>query len=201
MMLFFSPSSPFVRKVMVVAHELGLADRIERMPSFAAPVDRNAAIREHNPLGQVPTLLTDDGQALYDSRVICEYLDGQAGGLLFGDGETRWRNLRDAAMGDGLMNAALLARYEGTLRPEALRWEDWRRGQLEKVTDVLARLEPMAPSLGGRGDIATITFGCGLGYLDFRFPDLGWRDGRPGLAAWYAAFGDRPSMQATRPQA
>src|SRR3954451_22246874 len=124
MKIFYSPASPYVRKVMVVAHELGLADRIERLPSAAGPVARDAAIREHNPLGQVPTFFTDDGAVLYDSRVICEYLDDLGGGSFFGSGAARWRNLTDAALGDGLLGAALLARYEAVLRPEPLRWAE-----------------------------------------------------------------------------
>src|SRR4051794_40691932 len=115
MKIYFSPASPYVRKVMVVAHELRLADRIERLPSAAGPVVRDATIRQHNPIGQVPTFFTDDGTVLYDSRVICEYLDDFGGGTFFGSGPARWRNLTDAALGDGLLGAALLARYEAVL--------------------------------------------------------------------------------------
>jgi glutathione S-transferase len=197
MKIYFSPASPYVRKVMVVAHELGLADRIERLPSAAGPVQRDGTIRQHNPLGQVPTFFADDGTVLYDSRVICEYLDDLGGGGFFGSGAVRWRNLTDAALGDGLLGAALLARYEAVLRPEPLRWSDWSRGQLEKVTDAVDRME--ATELGPRLDIGTVTLACGLGYLDFRFPDLDWRAGRPRVAAWYAEFARRPSMTATAP--
>jgi glutathione S-transferase len=199
MQIYFSPASPYVRKVMVVAHELGLADRIERLPSAAGPVVRDATIRRHNPIGQVPTFLTDDGTVLYDSRVICEYLDDLGGGGFFGSGDARWRTLTDAALGDGLLGAALLARYEAVLRPEPLRWDDWTRGQMEKITDALDRMEAM--DLDGRVDIATVTFACGLGYLDFRFPDVDWRSAHPRLAAWYAAFSQRPSLVATQPSA
>ena len=197
MKIFYSTSSPFVRKVMVVAHELGLEGRIERTREQAGPVARNAAIREHNPLGQVPTFLADDGTVLYDSRVICEYLDDLGGGAFFGTGATRWRNLVDAALGDGLLGAALLARYETFLRPEPLRWEGWITGQLGKVADALDRME--TADLGDRLDIGTVTFGCGLGYLDFRYPDLDWRAAHPKTAEWFAVFGERPSMAATRP--
>ncbi|MCJ2069466.1 glutathione S-transferase [Methylobacterium sp. J-030] len=200
MKLFYSPSSPFVRKVMIAAHELGLVDRLERQPAAAHPVKRDAAIRAENPLGQVPTLITDDGLALFDSRVICEYLDAQGGGALFGTGATRWRNLAGAAMGDGLLNAALLARYEGAVRPEALRWSDWTDGQMSKVTDVLAVLDRTAPEFGDRVDIATITLACALGYLDFRYPSRDWRGDHPAAAAWYAAFAERPSLVATQPR-
>lgn len=197
MKLFYSASSPFVRKVMIVAHELGLAEKIEKLPAAAGPVARDATIRAHNPIGQVPTFIADDGMVLYDSRVICEYLDALGHGSCFGEGAARWRNLTDAALGDGLMGAALLARYEVALRPEPLRWHDWVGGQLAKVADAVDRME--VSDLDGRVDIGTVSFACGLGYLDFRFPDLDWRAGHPRTAAWFATFGERPSMQATVP--
>lgn len=199
MKLFHSPSSPFVRKVMIVAHEVGLAGRIERLAAKAGPVERDDTIRAENPLGQVPTFLTDEGAALYDSRVVCEYLDDLGGGGLFGAGPERWRNLTDAALADGLMGAALLARYETVLRPAEFRWEGWLGGQMGKVADGLDRIEGIAAGLGARFDIGTIGFACGLGYLDFRFPDLGWRQGRPAAAAWFSAMSERPSMRMTAP--
>lgn len=197
MKMFYSASSPFVRKVMIVAHELGLAEKIETLPSAAGPVERNATIRAHNPIGQVPTFIADDGTVLYDSRVICEYLDALGHGSFFGEGATRWRNLTDAALGDGLMGAALLARYETALRPEPLQWPDWVGAQLSKVKDAIDRMENS--DLDGRVDIGTVSFACGLGYLDFRYADLDWRAGHPKTAAWFATFGERPSMQATMP--
>ncbi|MBV9077141.1 MAG: glutathione S-transferase [Methylobacteriaceae bacterium] len=199
MKLFFSPASPYVRKVMIVAHELGLAGRIEKLPAAAGPVKRDQTIRPVNPIAQVPTLLTDDGTALYDSRVICEYLDDLGGGRFFGQGAERWRNLTDAALGDGLLGAALLVRYESVLRPEPYRWTDWIGGQSEKITDAADRIERLAPALGDRLDIGTVTLFCALGYLDFRFPDLAWRATRPAAAAWFERFSARPSAQATMP--
>ena len=199
MKIYFSPASPYVRKVMVVAHELGLADGIEKLPSAAGPVARDATVRQDNPLGQVPTFFADDGTVLYDSRVICEYLDDLGGGHMFGSGPTRWRNLTDAALGDGLLGAALLARYESVLRPDEFRWADWISGQKAKITDAVDRMETMAGGFGDRLDIGTITFACGLGYLDFRFPDHDWRSGHPRTAAWFELFSQRSSMAATRP--
>lgn len=198
MKLYASPSSPYVQKVLVCAHELGLAERIETLPSAAHPVRRDANIRKQNPLGQVPTLLADDGTALYDSRVICEYLDHMAGGTLFGEGAVRWRNLTDAALGDGVLGGALLARYEDVARPAAMRWDDWRASQLEKARDAVARLEAEGSPFADRVDIGAITFACALSYLDFRFPDVAWRPGAPNVAAWFAKFSTRPSMQATK---
>jgi glutathione S-transferase len=197
MKLYFSPSSPYVRKVLICAHELGLAERIEKLPSAAHPIKRDATIRKSNPIGQVPTFFTDDGMVLYDSRVICEYLDDLGRGQLFGTGAARWPILTDAALGDGLLGAALLARYEDVARPEDIRWDAWRVGQIEKITDAVDRIEEAAAGYGERVDIGTITFACGLSYLDFRFPDVAWRATHPATAAWFARFSQRPSMQAT----
>ncbi|MFJ1300891.1 glutathione S-transferase [Pseudomonadota bacterium AL_CKDN230030165-1A_HGKHYDSX7] len=202
MKIYFSPASPYVRKCLVVAHELGLADRIEKLPAAANPVTRDQTVVASNPLGKVPTFLTDAGEALYDSRVICEYLDAEAGGKLFPrDGRARWHALTQQSLGDGLLDAALLARYETALRPAELRWEGWLKGQMEKLASSLGRIEQQAADLGDRVDIGTITFGCALGYLDFRFAEYGWRDAHPLTARWFEQFNARPSMQATLPHA
>lgn len=199
MKLYYSATSPFVRKVLVVAHEAGLADRIERLPSAAHPVNRDRTIVAHNALGQVPTLLLDDGRMLADSRVICEYLDDLAGGGLFPrSGEARWRALVEQTLGDGLLDAALLARYESAVRPADKLWQDWLDGQIDKMRTCLAAIEKDAPGLGERVDIGTVSYGCALGYLDLRFADLAWRATHPAAADWYAGFDQRPSMQGTR---
>ena len=199
MKLFFSPASPYVRKVLATAHELGLADRIEKLPSAAGPVKRDQTIIAHNPLGQVPTLLTDDGAMLADSRVICEYLNDLGGGSLFGaDKASRWQVITDQAMADGVMGAALLIRYETFLRPEGVRWADWVSGQWDKIFTTLDHFEGRAAELAGRMDIGTITLAAALSYIDFRMPDVDWRGKRPGLAAWAAAYETRPAMVATR---
>ncbi|MBP8306260.1 MAG: glutathione S-transferase [Burkholderiaceae bacterium] len=202
MKLFYSGASPYVRKCMVVAHELGLAARIEHLPAAAHPVNRDPNIVRNNPLGKVPTLLTDDGTVLYDSRVICEYLNDLGGGKLFpATGAQRWSVLTEQSLGDGILDAALLARYEGAMRPEALRWADWTAGQLDKIHCGLAAIDAKADSLGERVDIGTITMGCVLGYLDLRFDHLGWRQQHAKAAAWFARFNARPAMQATLPKA
>jgi glutathione S-transferase len=200
MKLFYSASSPFVRKVMVCAIELGLDAKIETTRGAAHPINRDKAIIAENPLGQVPTLVTDDGLALYDSRTICEYLDQLGGGgKLFPRNSTRWQALAEQSAADGLLDAALLCRYEATVRPEPLRFAPWRDGQLDKIACALTQFAAWLPGFGDRVDIGTITVGCALGYLDFRFADLGWRNGREGLANWFAAFDARPAMTATRP--
>ena len=206
MKLYFSPFSPYVRKCLVVGHELGLDARITLLPSSAHPVTRDPAIIANNPLGKVPTLLADDGQALYDSRVICEYLDDLAGGTLFPKtGAARWQALTLHALADGMLDAALLARYEDVARPEAIRWKEWRAGQLDKAETALAYLESElagavhggATALSDRVDIGTLSIGCALWYLDLRFADVQWRGRYPKVAQWYAAFSQRPSMQAS----
>ncbi len=198
MKLYFSPFSPYVRKCLVVAHELGLDARITLLPSAAHPIQRDQTIIANNPLGKVPTLLTDDGQALYDSRVICEYLDDLGCGSLFPKtGTARWKALTLHALGDGMLDAALLARYEDVARPEAIRWKEWRAGQLDKIETSLAYLESDARALSERTDIGTLTIGCALWYLDVRFTELNWRVRYPKVAQWYAAFAQRPSMLAT----
>jgi glutathione S-transferase len=199
MKLFHSPSSPYVRKVLIVASLCGLRDAIELLPYAGTPVSRDQDAAAHNPLGKVPTLVTDDGLALYDSRVICEYLDAQAGGKLFGAGAARWTALVRQALGDGMLDAALLARYEGFLRPADLRWDAWTDGMMTKVAAGLNQLEATASELTDTPDIGSVTVGCALGYLDFRYADLGWRTAHPALASWFARFDETPAMVATRP--
>jgi len=199
MKLYYSAASPFVRKCLVVAHELGLRDRIETIPANAHPVTRDPALLGVNPLGQVPTLVLDDGSTLYDSRVICDYLNTLAGGEIIPGGDARYAALREEALADGVTDAALLTRYETFARPEALRWAEWIAGQLDKVACGLASLEPRASDFGDRVDIGTIAWACSLGYLDFRFASLAWRDRHPNAAAWFEWFGGRESMTTTRP--
>ena len=199
MKLFYSVTSPFVRKCLVAAHELGIAGRIELVPAAPHPVNRDAGVVARNPLGKIPTLVTDEGATLYDSRVACEYLDAEGGGRLFPrDGSARWDALTRQSLGDGIMDAAILVRYETFARPEPLRWPEWVAGQTEKVTAGLAAIERQAAQFGARVDIGTITLACALAYLDLRMGHLGWRERHPATAAWFGPFAERPSMVATR---
>jgi glutathione S-transferase len=202
MKIFYSQTSPFVRKCLVVAHELGLAHRLELLAAAPHPVNRDRSVVERNPLGKIPTLVTDAGAVLFDSRVICEYLNGLGDGhLLPTGGEARFAILTDQSLADGLMDAAVLARYESAARPEHLRWPDWTDGQMEKVGSALSDFERRAAAWGGRVDLGTIAVGCALGYLDFRYPGIGWRARSPSLARWYEPFAARESMAKTRPPA
>jgi len=198
MQLRHSPASPYVRKVMVTAIETGLESRIEVVPTdvWSADTDIGAV----NPLGKVPTLTTDDGEILYDSPVICAYLDSLHDGakLLPAAGAADWRAQRQQALADGLLDAAVLVRLEAR-RPPEQQSPAWRDRQQAVVDRALDRLEADAEALEGPVTIGQIAVGCALGYLDFRFADDGWRRDRPRLAAWYEAFAKRPSMRATVP--
>ncbi len=151
MKLYMSVTSPYARKVRIFARETGLAARIEEIPASVSPVAPDERVSRANPLGKVPALLLDDGSALFDSAVICEYLDGlHAGRRLFPQaGPARWAALKLQAEGNGLLDASVLARYELALRPEPLRWPEWIAGQKAKVTGVLDALESAADTLAG----------------------------------------------------
>jgi glutathione S-transferase len=200
MKIYYSTASPFVRKCLVVAHERGFAERIEHLPQAAHPIYRNDInLLSDNPLGQLPTFVCDDGQVLYDSRVICEYLDSLPAGsrLIPEDGPERWDCLTAQSLADGMTGAALLARYEKLMRPESLQWPVWADAQLQKVQSGLVWLDRAAPNFGGHVDLGKIAFACTLAYLDFRFPALPWRTDAPAAARWFSAFSERASMKAT----
>jgi glutathione S-transferase len=200
--LHYSYASPYVRKVMAVAIETGQRDKLELTARKVSPVAPDAEVSRDNPLGKVPCLVTDDGMALFDSRVICEYLDSLHGGrkMFPAPGAARWTALRRQAEGDGILDAAVITRYETALRPEARRWPEWIAGQKQKFLRALDALEAETASFGAVVDIGTITIGCALGYLDFRYAAEDWRAGRPQLAGWFETFGKRPSMAETPPR-
>ncbi|HEX9790870.1 MAG TPA: glutathione S-transferase [Kiloniellales bacterium] len=200
MKLRYSSTSPYVRKVTVSAIELGLAERIERIPTNTS--DPKSGLVNDNPLGKVPALSPDDGEVLYDSPVICEYLDSlHTGAKLFpAAGPARWRALRQQALCDGILDAAILRMLEVKRRPEALRWPDWIALHGGKMKRAIDRLEAEAADLKGPLTIGQIAVGCTLGYLDFRYADEDWRPAHPKLAAWYKDFAQRPSMLATIPK-
>jgi glutathione S-transferase len=201
MKLFYSPASPYVRKVMVLAHEKKIADRIEQVNTTANPVKTNDVLLAHNPLGKLPCLVLKDGRAIFDSSVITAYVDSLAEPHINPDaGPGRFDALTLEALADGMLDACLLMRYESTLRPSDRFWQDWYDGQMAKVDNGLDLLEQRwMPTLNGRINIGVIAVASALGYLDFRFSDKKWRDTRPNLAEFSAKIGERPSMQATRP--
>jgi glutathione S-transferase len=201
MKLWYSPPSPFARKVRAAAIELGLGERIELVLTPVVPTEPNPTLIAQNPLVKLPTLEAEDGSVLYDSRTICEYLDALAGGgrLFPASGAARWDALRRQALGDGIMDAGILRRYELVLRPEALRWAEWLRGQQAKIDHALDAAEGEAATWGEAFDIGHLTIACALGWLDFRFADVDWRAKRAALAAWYARAARRPSLAQTMP--
>jgi glutathione S-transferase len=196
--LRYSPTSPYVRKVLVAAIEMGLDDRIQRIPTL--PWDPKTDLPKDNPLGKVPALQTKDGW-LYDSLVICEYLDSQhAGAKLFpAPGPARWQALRHHALADGAMDAAILRRLESQ-RPEGQRSQGWMDRQKAAVERALDSLEGDAKALVDLSDIGAIAIAVMLGYLDLRFAADEWRRNRPALAAWYGRVSQDESMKATVPK-
>lgn len=204
MKLYQSGTSPFVRKVKLTAAELGLLGTIEMLDvsdeyKKGGPTVREQNVIKVNPLGQVPTMIVEDGTVIADSRVICEYLNHRGKGEIFpSDPTKRWNALMEQTVGDGLLDAALLARYEGLLRPEDKRWGTWTDGQMAKLRACLGVIDSKAVSLGGRIDIGTITFASALAYLDLRFGDLDWRKDHPNAAVWFAQIEERPAFAANR---
>ncbi len=183
---------------MVVAHEKGLAGRIETERVVVGASAPNAGVMRDNPLSKIPTLILDDGSSLYDSRVICEYLD-HIGMVpkLFPTGPDRFTMLRLQALGDGLMEVIVLRIGENN-RAEAIRSAKHQAAFPVKIAATLDRLETEVPALSAPLHIGAITVAAALAHLDFRFASDNWRDGHPALAAWHAGFSERPSMLATQ---
>ncbi|ARP82543.1 glutathione S-transferase [Bordetella genomosp. 8] len=200
MKLHWSPRSPFVRKVMIVLYEAGIEDRVQCVRTPVAMDKPNLDLVRDNPLIKLPTLVLDDGTAIYDSRVICAYLDGLAGaGLLPAEPRARLTAERRQALGDGLLDVLLLFRQERN-KPPARQTPEWLDAFALKLDAVLKALEQEAPALREtRFDLGLIAIGCALSYLDYRYADLPWRDGHPALATWHREFCARPSVARTAP--
>ncbi|HWG06057.1 MAG TPA: glutathione S-transferase N-terminal domain-containing protein [Beijerinckiaceae bacterium] len=199
MKLCFGTSSAFSRKVRIAAVECGLAERIELIRS--ATLSHDHALAAINPLAKVPALITDDGEALFDSPVICEYFDTLHDGprLIPTESPARWRVLRRQAVGDGLMESLVflgmvVRRPFGDATPQAAM--DKERARVERCLDML---ESEAQEIESGIDVGCISVACALGWHDSRFPEWNWRTTRPRLAAWYDAFAKRPSMTETIP--
>ena len=197
MKLHHSPASPYVRKVRICAITRGLDSRIKLVP--CNPNTSPAALLADNPLSKVPTLVTEDGVALFDSPVICEYLDslGDALPMFPAHGAARWRALKLQAMGDGILDACVPRRME-MQRPQ----DEGRAGVVARMRAAVERtldaLEADPPHKAV--DIGSIAVACALGYLDFRFPQQPWRQTRPRLAAWFEEFSQDPAVAATAPK-
>lgn len=185
MILRSSPPSPFGRKVKIAADILGLTDRIEVVT--ADTTDAGDVLRQQNPLGKIPALITDDGEAYYDSRVILEYLDHLGGGKLIPAGEARFPVLRLQALADGLMDANILIIYEGRWRDQSKHEQKWVEHQRGKVARALAYAESIADSFIGKVDAGTIALACALGHMDLRFEGA-WRKDHPKLVTFLDKF-------------
>ena len=196
MILRSSPPSPFGRKVRIALHHLGLAERVEIVATDTASEADN--IRKQNPLGKIPTLITESGTALYDSPVILEYLDHLAGGdqIIPLDPDSRFAALTLQALADGILDASILRVYERRYRSEDKVVESWLAYQTGKVERALTALEASPPST--RVDVGTITLACALGYQDLRFAGT-WRGIYPRLVGWLDAFAAAvPAFEETR---
>jgi glutathione S-transferase len=202
MRLFYSPTSPYARKILVLLAEAGRPDAVSLVVGSGSPVDVGNAPLAQNPLGKIPALERDDGCALYDSRVITRFLDDHLGAGLYPTGPRLWEALTLEATGDGIVDAAILMVYEARVRPEDKRFAPWVDGQWAKIDRALDALEARWMShLQGPLDMGNIAVGCALAYVDFRHGARDWRSGRPALAAWEAGFAARPSMMGTQPPA
>ncbi len=200
MKLFQSPASPFVRKVVVTLMETDQIDDVEFVSASGTPLDPGTMPVAQNPLGKIPALERDDGPALYDSRVICRYLDARAGSGLYPEAPRLWETLTLEATAEGIMDAAILMVYERRNRPDEMQMDKAIDAQWLKISRALDTIEARwMAHLAGPLDAAQIGLGCALGYLDFRLGDRDWRTAHPKIDAWNQAFSTRDSMKQTVP--
>lgn len=199
MKLHDNPASPYCRKAKVLLHETGQADDVEVVFAIGHPLAPEKMPVAQNPLGKIPALERDDGPAIYDSRVICRFLDARAKAGMYPESRL-WDVLTLEATADGIMDAAILMVYEGRSRPEDMRYQPWVDAQWDKATRALDAISTRwMGHLAGPMDMSQIAVGCALGYLDLRLDDRNWRHGCDALAAWFETFSQRPSMKATVP--
>lgn len=197
MKLLYAGTSPYARKARMVVLEKGMTDEVEMV--FCNPFDMPEQIRAANPLGKVPALI-DRGRAIYDSPVICEYLDRAGGGpeLLPSGGDARWEVLCRQALADGMLDAAyniVMEKRREDSEQSAYWIERWWSG----IFSAFDALQQDAAALEGRVDLGTIAVGAAIGYIDFRLPGSDWQQDRADLARWYEGFAARPAMKETDP--
>ncbi|MSP04889.1 MAG: glutathione S-transferase family protein [Acetobacteraceae bacterium] len=200
MLLHWSPRSPYVRKVMIAAYEMGLSDHLHCVRTVVGGTTPHLELMRENPLGKIPTLMLTDGTIIYDSPVVCEYLDTlHAGPKLFLAGADRILALRRLALGDGMLDIALALLSE-KFRPTEAQSQPHIDLWIGKLQACIPALEQEADALAASVfSIGHIAIGIALAYLDFRFAELNWRDGHPKLTAWHATFNARASVQANLP--
>ncbi|KAJ3282185.1 hypothetical protein HK104_011048 [Borealophlyctis nickersoniae] len=207
MKLFYTTTSPYARMVLASAREVGVFDQLALHISPVSPLKTDLPVQAHNPLAQIPTLVLQDGTALYDSRVICEYLDALAGGALFprdmAPGSPRWGAIRRLALAEGITNAAVQCFYENNVRGEQYRSPEWVEAQWKKVDRGLDAFEEEAkqgklppPEEMTIGEVAIV---CAFGWIKLRFADKIAARPRPALEKWIETYECRPAFIATRP--
>ncbi|MGR3466384.1 MAG: glutathione S-transferase [Shimia sp.] len=199
MELIHSPASPFVRMVRMTMLECGLADAVKMTPVTTTAFAQAPEIVAANPLGKIPALVREDGVTLYDSRVICRFLNDTAGAPLY-PASRLWEVLTLEATGQGLADVTVSMAYEVRLREAHERSERWIEAQWRKAEQALDALEARwMAHLAGPLDAGQIAVACALGYIDFRHGARNWRTGRPALAAWHAKIAERPAYAETAP--
>ncbi len=200
MRLYSAETSPYARKVRMLLHETGQLDDVEIVAAHGTPLDPQNMPLAQNPLGKLPALERGDGPAIYDSRVICRYLDARVGGRLYPQGNRLWDTLTLEATADGILDAAILMVYEVRVRPEDKRLPEWVDGQWAKITRAVEAINSRWMShLNGPLDMGQVAVACALGYIDFRHADRDWRNGNKALADWFMIFAKRESFAATVP--
>ena len=198
MKLYYANTSPYARKVRMTVIEKGLQDRVEQV--FANPFEENAELKSANPLGRIPALVTDDGQVIFDSPVICAYLDSQPADVrLIPDGPERWQVLTNEALTDGILDAAFAVVMERR-RDEKQQSTMWQERWTAAIFRSIEAIENDISRFEGDLTIAHIGLGAALGYLQFRLPDLNWQKNCPNTSAWFETFSHRPSMTETDPE-
>lgn len=202
MRLAYAAASPFARKPYILLQELDLLGTVEiYQPGKVSPVSANNELNKINPLGMIPVLAVNDNQGIYDSSVICEYINHLGNGHFYpSDPEARFRSLQLQALADGIMDISVAMRYETALRPEPLRWKDWIDEQTIRVNQGLIALEHQCADFDPVFTIGEVAVVAALGYRDFRFADQDWRASCPALSAWYEQISTRPSVLSSVPE-
>ncbi|MEM6676514.1 MAG: glutathione S-transferase N-terminal domain-containing protein [Pseudomonadota bacterium] len=201
MKLYFSPTSPFVRKVMLVLYLRNLVGQVQLITAAGTPLEPNKLVVGANPVGKIPALETDSGAVLADSKVITRYLDKLSGGGLYPSDDSEFAVLTRESMADAIMEAGILAVYETRLRPEAHRLSNMIDAYTSKITRMVKAFEAEADAITKEPvTIDQIALACAFGYLDFRFPGLPWRGDAPKVAAWFDEYRETPAMLHTAPK-
>ena len=201
MKLISVAASPFARKARASIIELGLQDLVEIVdPGMVTPVSNNDSLNDINPLGMIPALVLDNGEALYDSSAICEYLNQVGEGSLYpSEINDRYRALKLHSLANGILDLSVATRYETAMRPAEFQWETYIDHQEEKVSRGLNQLEQQCDSFSGKPTIGELTVACALGYRDFRYSHVDWREDHPNLAQWFEGMMTRESLKTTIP--